>query len=275
MELVGLGGLCGQPLVTLLGDRHADAFALGERHPRLGALADGEDVIQPGGERMSGGILDVNDVEGSGMSLTVHDDADSPQVTTSSHHANVAGLELDEVGDFARGDVDLDAILSFDQRIGVSDRAAVGGGEVRNALRADRHLLDDAKLVGSLLFADAMHLVSALDVVDEAEVLAALLHFDDVHEASWVSVVGAHAAVDFDETLGEDLLDFRVRKRVLETIPQEERERQALAQLVGTGRRTRSVTSSQFVEHPVSGRCDALHVLPGTANHFEFFFFLN
>jgi len=265
-----LGGFGGNSLVSLLGDRHADAFALGKRHPRLGALADGEDVIQPGGEGMSGSILDVNDVEGSGMSLAVHDDANSPQVTTSGHHANVAGLELDEVGDFAGGDVDLDAILGFDQRIGVSDRATVGGGEVRNALGADRHLLDDAKLVRSFLFADTMHLVSAFNVVDETEVLSALLHFDDVHEPSWVSVVGADASVDLDEPLGEDLLDFRVGERVLETIPQEKSERQALAQLVRTGRGTRSVTSSQFVEHPMSGRCDALHMLTGTANHFEF-----
>ena len=58
MELVGLGGLCGQPLVTLLGDRHADAFALGERHPRLGALADGEDVIQPDGEDKKKSVQD-------------------------------------------------------------------------------------------------------------------------------------------------------------------------------------------------------------------------
>jgi len=220
---------------------------------------------------MSGSILDVNDVEGSGMSLAVHDDANSPQVTTSGHHANVARLELDEVGDFAGGDVDLDAILGFDQRIGVSDRATVGGGEVRNALGADRHLLDDAKLVRSFLFADTMHLVSPLNVVDETEVLSALLHFDDVHEPSWVSVVGADASVDLDEPLGEDLLDFRVGERVLETIPQEKSERQALAQLVRTGRRSGSVTSSQFVEHPVSGRRHTLHVLTRTANHFEFF----
>ena len=42
-----LAGFGGQPLVTLLGDRHTDALALREGDPRLGALADGEDVIQP------------------------------------------------------------------------------------------------------------------------------------------------------------------------------------------------------------------------------------
>jgi len=82
------------------------------------------------------------------------------------------------------------------------------------------------------------------DVVNEAEVLSALFHLDDVHEAGRISVVGADSAVDLDETLGQDLLDLRVIQGVLETIPQEERQREALAELVGTGRRSGSVTSS-------------------------------
>jgi len=266
-----LGGLGGEPLVSLLGDRHADSFAFGQRHPRLGALADREDVIQSGGEGVSGGILDVDDVEGSRMSFTVHDDADTPQVTASGHHADVSGLELDEVGDLAGSNVDLDAVLGLDQRIRVSDGASIGGGEVRDSLGADRHLLDDAELVSGFFLADAMHLVSALDVVDESEVLSALLHLDDVHEPRRISVVGADATVDLDEPLGEDLLYFRVRQGVLETIPQEKSERQTLAQLMRTGGRSGSVTSSQFVEHPVSGRRHTLHVLTRTANHFEIF----
>jgi len=216
-------------------------------------------------------VLDVDDVERSGMLFTVHDDANTPQVTASSYHANVARLELDVVGDFTGSNVDLDAILGLDQRIRVSDRATVGGGKVWDAFGADRHLLDDAKLVGSFLLTDTMDLVSSFDVVDETEVLPALLHLDDVHEASWVGVVGADATVHLDETLGEDLLDFGVGQGVLETIPQEERQRETLTQLVRTGGRTGSVTSSQLVQHPVSGRRHALHVLPGTANHFEFF----
>jgi len=218
---------------------------------------------------VSGGILDVDDVEGSGMLFTVHDDADATQVTTSRDHANVAGLELDEIGDLARGNVHLYTVLGLDQRVGVPDGTSVGGGEVGDSLGSDRHLLNDAKLVTGFLLADTVNLVSALNVVDESEVLAALLHLDDVHETGRVGVVGTDASVHFDETLSEDLLDLGVRQGVLETIPQKERQRQALAQLVRTGRRARSVTSSQLVEHPMSGRRHALHVLARTANHFE------
>jgi len=211
----------------------------------------------------------VDDVEGSGVSLTVHDDTNSPQVTTSSHHADVSGFKFDEVCDLAGGNVNLHAVLGLDQRIRISDSAAIGGSEVRDTLGTDGDFLDNTELVSGLLFADAMHLVSSFDVVDEAEVFSAFLHFDDVHESRRVSVVGADSAIDFDETLGQDLLDLGVIQGVLETISQEERQREALAELVGTGRRSGGVATSQFVEHPVLGRRHALHVLTGTANHFE------
>jgi len=262
-------GLGGEPLVTLLGDRHADSLAFGQRHPRLGSLADREDVIQSGGEGVSCGILDVDDVEGSGMLFTVHDDADATQVTTSRDHANVAGLELDVIGDLARGDIDLDAVLGLDQGVRISDGTPVGGGEIGNPFGSNRDLLDNAELVSGFFRRDAMHLVSSFDVVDEPEVLSALLHRDDVHETGRVGVVGADSAVDFDQTLGEDLFNFGVVESVLETIPQEERQRQTFPELVGTGRGPGSVTSSQLVEHPVLGRRHALHVLTGTANHVE------
>ena len=42
-----LTGLGREPLVSLLGDRHADALTLGQGNPRLGAFTDGEDVIEP------------------------------------------------------------------------------------------------------------------------------------------------------------------------------------------------------------------------------------
>ena len=43
-----------------------------------------------------------------------------------AYHAHVARLEFDEVGDFARCDVDLNAVLSFDQGIRVPIRTEEG-----------------------------------------------------------------------------------------------------------------------------------------------------
>ena len=45
-----------------------------------------------------------------------------PAIAQMTHHTNVARLEFDVVGDFSGSNVDLDAVLGFDQRIGVSEK---------------------------------------------------------------------------------------------------------------------------------------------------------
>lgn len=61
------------------------------------------------------------------------------------------------------------------------------------------------------------------------------------HESSRVGDVGADLAVDLDEPLHADLLHLIPSQGVLEAVPQEDDEGQALPQLVGTGGRTRSL----------------------------------
>lgn len=65
------------------------------------------------------------------------------------------------------------------------------------------------------------------------------------HESSGVGDVGADLAVDLDEPLHADLLHLIPSQGVLEAIPQEDDEGQALPQLVGTGGRTRSLGRNQ------------------------------
>ena len=73
----------------------------------------------PGGKGMTKSILDVDDVEGFS--------ADLLQVTTTGGHAQVARFKLDEVHNFVGGDVELNSVVNFHQRIGVTDGAAVMG----------------------------------------------------------------------------------------------------------------------------------------------------
>lgn len=63
------------------------------------------------------------------------------------------------------------------------------------------------------------------------------------HESSRVGDVGADLAIDLDEPLHADLLHLVPSQGVLEAVPQENDEGQALPQLVGTGGRTRSLRS--------------------------------
>lgn len=101
----------------------------------------------PGGEGVSVGIFDVDDIEGSLMTLPARDDADTTQVTATSDHAHVTGIEFDEVINFACGDVNLDCIIGLDKRVRITDCAAVVEHEVGHLLGALANLLDSAQLV--------------------------------------------------------------------------------------------------------------------------------
>lgn len=65
------------------------------------------------------------------------------------------------------------------------------------------------------------------------------------HEPSRVGDISADFAVDLDEPLHADLLHFVARQRILQAVPQEDDERQALPQLVGTGGGTRSLKGGE------------------------------
>lgn len=109
--------------ITLLSDGELDTLALGQGDPRL-LGADDEDVVLTGGEGVVNGVLDVDDVETSIVALTVGDDTNTTHVATTSGHGNGAGIELDEVGDLASGELDLDGVVDLDQRVRVADAIA-------------------------------------------------------------------------------------------------------------------------------------------------------
>lgn len=106
--------------ITLLGNSELDTLALGQGDPGL-VLANDENVALTGGEAVVNGILDVDDVEATIVTLTVGDDTNTAHVTTTSDHGDGASVELDEVGDLATGKVNLDSVVDLDGRVGVAD----------------------------------------------------------------------------------------------------------------------------------------------------------
>ena len=108
--------LSAKSLVSLLGDGELYSLALGQRDVRLVALADDEHVVDPSGEGVAVGVLDVDDVERSRVSLPGHDGSHSASVPPSSYHAQVAGIKLDSVLDLAGGDVYLDRVVHLGDR---------------------------------------------------------------------------------------------------------------------------------------------------------------
>lgn len=73
------------------------------------------------------------------------------------------------------------------------------------------------------------------------------------HKAGGVRWVCPHFAVDFDKALLHDLEYLVAGERVLQSVAEEDHERQALAQLVGTRGRPRRVHAAQLVQHPCFG----------------------
>lgn len=58
-------------------------------------LANNEDVGEPGGEAVACAILDVHHIERARVTLPVGDHSNTPQVSTTSHHAEVTWEEAE------------------------------------------------------------------------------------------------------------------------------------------------------------------------------------
>ena len=106
--------------ISLLGDGQLHTLALWQRDPWL-LSTDDEDVVLTGSERVVYGILNVDNVESSVVTLTVSDDTNATHVTTTSSHGDDSGIKLDELGDLASGEVDLDGVVNLDGWVWVTD----------------------------------------------------------------------------------------------------------------------------------------------------------
>lgn len=63
----------------------------------------------------------MQDVETTIVALTVGDDTNTTHVTTTDGHSDDTGVEADEVGDLAGGNINLDGVVDLDGGVGVAD----------------------------------------------------------------------------------------------------------------------------------------------------------
>ena len=131
---------------ALLEDGHLDTLALGQRDERPVALSDDKDVAEAGGENVASSILEVHNVKGSLVALARDNHADTPSVLATGDHGEVARFELDVVNHFASVEVKLDCIIDANVRVGVPDRSAVVGDDVRHRVLAHGDILHAGKL---------------------------------------------------------------------------------------------------------------------------------
>lgn len=134
----------------------------------------------PGGKCPVQRILHMHNIESSNVLLPVHDDTSTPHVTSTGDHDNVAGIKLDEVGDFGRLKVELDGVVDLDSRIGVTDCASIVGDDMGDAAGANGDFAHFEELVGGLLRCNAVDGETTLNIVKETEVLARFLNADNI-----------------------------------------------------------------------------------------------
>ena len=66
------------------------------------------------------------------------------------------------------------------------------------------------------------------------------------HEASWVGRVGPDLVVDLDQSLHDNSGDFTASQGILQTVAEEDGEREGFAELVGTGGGAGSLLTEQL-----------------------------
>ena len=87
--------------VPLLDERKLLTVTLGELNQRLLALTDGEDVAETGGECLALGVLDVDDLVGTGVVLNMHEGTDTTNIVTSDNEDSSSVFEFNNAVDFA------------------------------------------------------------------------------------------------------------------------------------------------------------------------------
>ena len=87
--------------VSLGDEGKLDTVTLGELDQRLLALTDGEDVGETGGESGTVGVLDVDDLVGTGVVLDVHEGADTTDIVTGGEVDSGSVFEFNNTVDLA------------------------------------------------------------------------------------------------------------------------------------------------------------------------------
>jgi hypothetical protein len=92
---------------------------------------------------------------------------------------------------------------------------------------------------------------ASLGVIKHAEVFSSLLDWDDIHKTAGEFVVSADTVVDLDVlviSVSADLENFLTVKGVLQSVSEENGERETVSHLVGTGTGAGSVHSTELCQ---------------------------
>jgi len=267
---LGVSGVGGDLVVSLLNKGLSDTLKLWKSNDGLLVLSDDENVGETSGEGVASGILDVDDLVGTWMVLNVHEGTNTTDIVSTLDEDGASVLALDDSVDFAGLEVQLDGVVLLDFWVGEADGSSVVGHNIRDSVLSEGLSLDLAELEAGFLTFDADGLETSLDIVEDAEVLVGLGDLNDVLETEWELGVSSDLAINLDQTfsLSADFDRFLAGESVFKSVLEKDGQWDALTELVGSSRWAVGVHTSQFVQAP-GGWCEhSLQMLFGSSCHF-------
>ena len=138
--------LGGNPLPSFLDDGKLDTFTLGKRYPRFCSLADGKHIAQTSCKFVPSSILDMDSLKTSLVLISALDHSNTPSIPSTCHHDYIPNIKFDELNNLVFLQVQLDGVISLDERVWVADSAPVIGVQVWDALLPKLHWPNLAKL---------------------------------------------------------------------------------------------------------------------------------
>lgn len=216
---------------------------------------------------MASAVLDVGNVVRTGVGLNVLEDADTADIVSTGDEDSGSVVEFEDTINFVGDEIELNRVVFVDVGVGVADRSTVVGHDVWDLVLADALLQNLAELESGFLLADLDCLEAALHVVEDAEVLAGLVDGHDVKEAERETMVSPDSVVNLYVVVlvSADLHRFLSVEGVLQPLTEESGQGEALAELVGTSRRTGSIDTGALVKEPMFGGEHALKMLLRTS----------
>jgi len=183
---------------------------------------------------------------------------------------------------FSAGNVNLDSIIDLDAAsIRKTDSASIMSTNARDnsssssgqrvgsngRLLGEFRSLDSAKLELGLLRVDLVKNESALVIIEKTKGHIGLGDGDDIIEASRVVQIRTGLAINKNLSSHDDHHSLTTSQRELQSVAENEGERETFSELVRTSGRTRSPCSTELSKHPVLGGIEALEMFLGTTSH--------
>ena len=245
---------------SLLNDGLLDTPSLRQGNLGMISASNHKDVGLSGREGVALPVLDGDDGKRSIMLLNMLKGSNTTSVVSSRNHDHGANFELVDVRHLASGNIHLNSVIYSHVGVRETKSPAVMGDSNRYLLGTHVPLLNAAKLVLRLVLLNAVEHKASLGIVEETEEIPTLLEGDNIHKTGGVVVISADLSVNLDTTLHANLLAFLSSQSVLETLSEDDGNRETLALLMGSLAGLWGPHTTHFAEIPVAGRIEALEM---------------